>query len=228
MSREVFALLLIPFCLAAAGAETIKMNHTESAGIFEPAMAELLQKAGFTPVLSPAPLARIQGDMKKGDVDGIFPVGEASLAAADGVKVLPMMLENRVIAVTINPEVEIKTAADLKPYQVAILRGQKDHIDLTKGCPWVIETSDYETGAKMLDAGRCDVLLTSNLLVHGLMNRLGVKDYRIQSPPLRAYPLFIGLSPRRADWAERIGKALRAEIDSGRWQTLMEKALSGE
>jgi hypothetical protein len=81
---------------------------------------------------------------------------------------------------------------------------------------------------RKLAGGRCDVILTSNLLVRGLMAAEGITAYRIQEPPLRAYSLFFAVSRHRAEWVDRLAAAFRADIAAGHWRKDMDQAIKGK
>jgi hypothetical protein len=117
---------------------------TEANRVFEPAVRRVLAKAGFSPKVEYVTLARMQDSLNRHVVDGAFVIGDASLSMTDGIKVPVPLLQNEIVAVSVDPDVVVRQVADLARYRVDVLRGNKDQAELTAGCPRVEENTGYE------------------------------------------------------------------------------------
>ena len=204
--------------------QALHFQATEANRVFEPLIVNTLARAGYEMTVSFAPLTRMQLGLRNNTIDGVFFIGEDSLAVGKGIKIPVVLYTNEVVALSLNPGIIIHQASDLQRWRVAVLRGNASQAKLTKGMA-VTETDSYETSVKMLRAGHCDIVITSRLLVYSLIKQFELKDWTVHEPPLSSYPLFVALAPGQRDLVPALTQIFQGAVDRGEWQRSLDAVL---
>ncbi len=143
------------------------------------------------------------------------------------VAVEPSFITMRFVAFTKQADIHIKSWDDLLPYSVATVSGWKIHVNnlgRIKHNNALVLDSPYSL-FKMLDDERIDVALLGDMNGMYELKRLGITDYKMQSPALAEVPLYLFLHQNKAYLAPRLRESLEKIKVSGQLDTVIKRAL---
>ncbi len=151
---------------ASAQNEIVRLTRIEkNADQFVAAqlLTDIYQRSGLTALVQAVPPFRATQMLLQGQTDGeVARIASYSLHHPDLIMVTPAYFYLSTVVYARGP-LAIQTAQDLKDYKIGIIRGIKRSEDLVKGMPNVERVSNFKTLFLMLEAGRFDVVLETEM-----------------------------------------------------------------
>lgn len=219
-----YALKMV-FCMAALISEAVWSQTTfkfaSIAGLAEQEIAAkmlvpVFESAGYGLEVEPMPAERARVEANEGRKDGdllrIFSYGERNPTMIR-VPTPYSTVETTAFALK-SKNISIKTKDDLKQYRLAIVRGVMTTRDLTQGMPNVSELSSLEQAIKVIQSGREEVLLTSDIGGISMLKKLGITEI-VKVGDISSLPLYVYFNPKNKDAVDKIDLAIQEKIRNG-------------
>lgn len=225
----VFIFLLLSSCPGQAAPLTLRINctiHSPYEAFFAATVAEICRRRGIVFQRCTPPVARSLINVDQGLDDGDGPrIGELSRAFPNIIPVPEPFGEFRFGAFA-RSKIQINGWADLADLNVAYLHGWKIFEDHVKTARSIVKVADKEILFKLLDKGRTDVVLITELSGNENVNRLNLNGIQFITPPLAVEPTFLYLNKRYKDLAIEFAQTLREMKQDGTYDKLYRKMLS--
>jgi hypothetical protein len=216
--KRIAALLIGIMCIAAAGAQELKIGTIEGMANFSPLIAKVLKESGYNVkvVTFPQQGALLQ-ELAKGSVDGAFFLAEPVIAQVKAIRVPVRIGETDFCAVAVDSSIKISTPGDLRKYSVGIVKGNAGHEAITRGMTVTAVDSDVEQ-FKGLAVKRYQVVISIPQMIPVMCKVAGIKEYYIQKPPVLKTPTFFALSASQFANEPKVEAAFKKWVESGQWE----------
>lgn len=179
-------------------------------------LTEVYQKAGLTPVIQPLPGVRATAMALAGEVDGeVARIASYATNNPTLIRVEPgyYFLASTVFAKD-GSKVVVHGRDDLKKYRVGVVRGIAHAKAATEGVAAVEEVATYQQMYQMLDAGRIDVAVDTDINGAYMTRKMALTDVKPVAQ-LARLELFHILTPKSRALAPRIAAVLKSFKERG-------------
>lgn len=189
-------------------------------------LPEALRPLGYDVVFETLPLLRAARMVDTSAAD-LYPFSDADYGVPHPRQVrvdVPVAVDEFVVYAT-QPDFPVDGWSSLKPYTVGYLVGMaavEARLTGLKSEP----SQTAEQAFNKLSAGRCDVVVLPRLMGQLLKKRYP-EVRQLRGKPLMRVPLYVYLSPQRADLALPLARALGKLDKSGRLRQVTEQVEAG-
>ncbi|MDO8650636.1 MAG: transporter substrate-binding domain-containing protein [Undibacterium sp.] len=219
------------FCLSLFSASSYAQNDTihltrieKNPDQFVAAqlLSDIYQRSGLQASISAVPPLRanqmVQGGQSDGEVARIEAYGEKN---QNLVMVTPAYFYLTTVAYS-NQPISINSIEDLRKYKVGIIRGIVRSEDLTKNMVNVEKVVDFKSLFLMLEAGRFDVALETELSGSYMIKKFSLHHIK-RVGTLEKHEVFNFLTQEKTLLAPKISATINALKKSGELETLKKK-----
>jgi polar amino acid transport system substrate-binding protein len=186
-------------------------------------VTEMAKRAGVELALKFEPWARAQADAQAGKDVAILPLTRTVEREPKYAWIAPL-LSDEVYLQTIRPELDIATLEKARPLNVATLRSTPQEDELRRAGATRLElTSDEDTCAKMLKAGRVDAWFTRGMVGAFTYAKNGGDPHQLRrGAAVATAPMYLGGSPEfSAPLAAKLNEALQSMHADGSYDRIM-------
>lgn len=214
---SILAAMLVLTSVVAA--EELKVATFEGNQQFMPAVTAILKDAGYE--VKPV-VFKEQGEMigalAKSEADIVFFLAQPLITGVKGAQFISArLMSTDFCAVTVDPAVVIKNAADLKKYKIGIVKDNAGHVAATRGVPNVVEAADTVEQFKMLKNGDVQAVISVRDLIVPMTMASGLKNPIVCEPPVMKNPTFLALSPKAAAKKAELDAVFTKALNDGVW-----------
>lgn len=144
------------------------------------------------------------------------------------IKVPEKIWDIKFTSFVMSDSIKIKAWQDLKPYHVATVAGFKmaENIIPNINPKSFIVLPNVSALFKMLEAGRIDVAVLTELTGKTKLKELNIRGVYIQKPPLAAVPLYLMLYKKHAALVDPLRKIFSEMKEEGVWQDIYNKVFT--
>ena len=226
---RAIAVILLMFGTQSAFALTIsKMENTPSGIVWSKVLQEIYKRAEIPIEFVDMPTKRSLSQSSRGRIDGelvrIHKVGEI-FPTLIRIPTPFTFFESRAYARSQDTQQRINQDGwkALKDYRVGIVRGLKyAEIDLD-GIKDVVEVDRTEQLYKMLERGRIDVALSTNVSGLFLIKKFNLQSVYLLEPALKRHELYHYLHEKNKQYVSVLDKTIQAMKESGELAELEKK-----
>jgi polar amino acid transport system substrate-binding protein len=115
---------------------------------------------------------------------------------------------------------------DLKPYNIAIIRGWKILEKNVLGTASLTSVENAEILFGLLESDRADIVIYERLQGYHVIRKLGLSDIHVVEPPIITKPMFLYLHKKHRPLIPALEKALNQLIQDGTYETIKARILS--
>jgi len=179
--KQVAIVIALYIAGAAVAQESLSITRQEKSvvqKVAEPLLLEIYRRAGINITITPRPAMRANMETVNGVFDGeaarVFSYGERNPSL---IRVEPAYYYvNSTVFARADTVVAINSKEDLKKYRVGIVRGTQHAVEATADLEHVETAPDSLSLFQMLEAGRFDVALDSEINGIYAIKKLGYKN----------------------------------------------------
>lgn len=230
----VLVALLFSTVQAIAG-EVLKLGYNEDSAVGlvgAYVLQRVLDQSGVRAEFVSLPAARATFEASSGQIDG-----EAARVATCGerspelVRVNPFWVKVRTVAYAKGERhLQIRSAQDLAPFSVGVVRGIQHAAQVTRGLPHVTEVVRSRQLFDMLGMGRFDVAVDSDINGRVFLKQLGREVSVREVAEFGQQEIFLYVHKRHSALVPRLSRLItesKARGDLGRWLSEAEATLTG-
>ncbi len=230
MARRLVVIRLGLWTLAtsAATTQTVRLASNEFAlgqEVASQLIREIYRRAGLVASINPVPGRRsgvlVQNEEMDGEVGRIplYGAGHPTLVRVDP----PFYSLTTGVFVKAGFSAQIRSASDLAPFRVGIVRGITHAEHAVADLKNVVLLSKYEQLYQMIALGRIDVGIDTGLNGDAVIHRLGLEGQIVHQGDIARLELHNFLGPAHAGLAPRISRVIQAMRSSGELDALTRK-----
>lgn len=212
----VAAMMVLAGCLFA---EELTVATFKGNAMYTPAVVKVLKSAGYdvkTVVYDEQP-EMIQC-LAKNEADVVFFLAQPIITGIKGAQFISARVMNTdFVAVTLDPSVTVKNAADLKKYKVGIVKDQPGQNAAVRGCTDVVYVASEFEQFKLLKNGDVQVVVSVRDLVMPMCNANQIKNQIVFEPPVMKNPTFIAVSAKAAGKKAELDALFQKALNDGSW-----------
>ena len=227
-ASAVAAPLLATSAHSAAGYaySFVRIKGLAEQAVGETILLELYKRIGMNVSIEALPGRRALQLASSGDKDGetlrVYGLGEK----VSSLRRMPVPLSSlQTVAFRKKGSgVDLSAKEDLHNHSSAIIQGVLHTVAITEGVEKVFEVNNAESIFKMLQAGRCDLALTSAFDGEAWLKRLGITDLEQVPFVLNDQPLFHYVHESKSEILDKLTPVAEAMEVSGELGDIRKKA----
>ncbi|MDX1737360.1 MAG: transporter substrate-binding domain-containing protein [Alphaproteobacteria bacterium] len=229
--KPILVALLILVSNFSAEVRSEEFRFVSIEGLVEQRIAEILiaeiyAKIGHTVTILPLPARRAEEMLKANKIDGeILRIKDYGALHRGYILRVPTSfyyIETMAFA-SKGLKANIRNRQDLEPYRLVKILGIKHTNNISENMPMVTDTKTTLSMMQMLQNGRADIGLTSNIDGQETLNRMNIDDIVPVSPALAKLELFHYLSSQRYELLHQVDSTIKAMHRTGELEKLIEK-----
>ncbi len=203
------------------------LSNTSSTGFYDLVLKEAFRRAGVPIEIIQLPAERSLQNANQGITDGDF----VRIAGLDAIYPNLVRVEEKItdfefVGFSKNVLIPITGWEDLRPYDIAIVRGWKILEENIVGSRSLVMTKDQNLLFTLLKNDRVDIVVYSRFEGYEVINTMNLKDARALEPPLAVKEMYLYLNKKHQDLVPAIAYHLKEMKRDGSFEKIRAETLS--
>lgn len=202
------------------------LHYPDQTGILDLLTREAFTRIGAEVTIQHLPPERALINANAGLDDGDSArIGGLEKIYPNLLQVPAIIFDTAFVAFTLRKDLAINGWQDLKPYDVAIIRGHKISEQNVVGTHSLTKTDNVEMLFTLLKNNRADVVVCEQFFGFDMAKKIGLEDIRILDPPLATLDFFIYLHKRHRNIVPRLAEAIEKMHEDGTYDRIYQTGL---